>query len=88
MKRFELKEKFYSFKALLKMAGGRDASPKSPFPGSASAQTYGTGCNVLTTELTSQCTVRIRNVSQKFAHSQTLFLVVKHNHNNTVFFRM
>ena len=32
-------EKFYSFKALLKMAGGGDASPTSP-PGTAPAAMY------------------------------------------------
>ena len=34
MKKFEIMEKFYLSEALLKMAGGGDASPTSP-PGSA-----------------------------------------------------
>ena len=39
MKRFEIIEKLYLSKALLKMAGGGDASPTSP-PGSAPALGY------------------------------------------------
>ena len=35
MKRFEIIEKLYLSKALLKMAGGGDASPISPLPGSS-----------------------------------------------------
>ena len=41
MKRFEIIEKLYLSKALLKMAGGGDAYLTSPPPGSAPGSEYG-----------------------------------------------
>ena len=71
MKRFEITQKLYSSKALLKMAGGGDAFPTSDPPGSAPAfSTYvenvRTKCIIFGEALTSSVKKFIRHLSENY----------------------